>query len=1347
MDKQDKILKRIRPYLCGSIIDWYTAAEPGQVHEISRHNGYLVFIDVSGFTGLTRTACQGDPAGIENLTDSLNRFFDSMARVVYAYRGDILKFAGDALWALLPDKTDPGHLYKALLDALSNLNKRIEIDLNIHIGVSYGQYHLASFGDSRFRLEIEPIGDPVRQAMLACDQAGSNQMVLHESARHSIINLPLKPIDEEFYILHNGSEGFGLVDFDLPCFEHSPEPLLDILEKYLPGNVLKRIKTLDESGSLQSEYRQVSVLFASFEYDAGGTGETVSAKIRDSISACFGIVNQTGGNIARVDPYYDSHKLLALFGAPVKWPGDEMRAIRCAQKLVELNGDGLRIKVGLAHGTLYCGEVGAEFRKEYTVMGDSVNLAARLMAAAEWGQILLDGNMKNAVPRQVKTVEKHLELKGVDDNGFHLFDSIRDKTSISIDTHDFVFHNEDIQRIHTLLSENDKGGNRAVFISADSGTGKSAFLSDLWRTCSRHNRLWLDCKHALLFGHAWLIRTLLAECYLAFAENNHSLEQFSLRMVDEKWHPLLSDLLGLDIPENNWTSGLDAELKLEKSCEIFSALLDGMINKRALIFVDDLDRVDEFSQKLLISYARNSQNRIAGFIFSCDHEFNIPDDERFEIVALENPSRKEWQNYFEYSFEQGRMEQELFDALIRASDCNPQFIFEYINRALHEDVLVRNEVSSKLEVGSAITKIEMPMELSDMQLARFDSLDEAQRQLLKTASVSGGDFSVTILKNLHGEMEAEAVQSYLQQLMENQFLEHSETSDYMRFRHESMREAVYNTVPRNELVKLHEKYYWNLSWQSGIGEEILARHAYKAGLFNQAFNHALNAAETAYARFSLIEASRIFEYCDNILQHCRIENLSERLIFQYYRKRSDLLIHQGDYRRAYSIYRKWRKHGASRNEMTECLNAVVESARLLWRQSRYARARKLLDVIDRSGSLGSYPAIEAEACLIQAEIDRRAGRFGDARKFCQRAIDVAEEIQDRLLLSSAYNRLGLAQWGAGDLGDAADSFRNSLESGREDGGMFVRAQIANNLAIIHWEKGDFIAAHELMKEAVDIYSNVGDRRRGAYASGNLASLYRIFGRFHEARELFQRADLIFNRLHDKHAHCYIVGNLGDIDLMEGRLDQARKHFCEAMNFAEEVEDKEFIAECKVRFGELAFIDGEIEYSFNLYSEAVELADKIGSSEFQLRGLIGLARLCILNREPGKARGYIERIDEIASASNIVTAQYEKDFLQGERHRILLEPKEALKEYKKVLFYALSHNLFELILKSAVRIYELEHESRVFARDIIARISRTFIENNSLDCWQKMVVSPYLAYFSETIKSVLGSHLSPPVHTL
>jgi len=115
----------------------------------------------------------------------------------------------------------------------------------------------------------------------------------------------------------------------------------------------------------------------------------VGEKLQAYLLAVMRIVERYGGFFSRADMGDKGSKYIILFGTPVAHEDDEERALRCALELIKLPHCPARL--GINTGYVFCGGIGSTRRQEYTVLGDAVNLAARLMQAAKTGQILVSG--------------------------------------------------------------------------------------------------------------------------------------------------------------------------------------------------------------------------------------------------------------------------------------------------------------------------------------------------------------------------------------------------------------------------------------------------------------------------------------------------------------------------------------------------------------------------------------------------------------------------------------------------------------------------------------------------------------------------------------------------------------------------------------------------------------------------------------------------------------------------------------------------------------------------------------------------------------------------------------------
>src|SRR5213592_4955172 len=180
-------------------------------------------------------------------------------------------------------------------------------------------------------------------------------------------------------------------------------------------------------GAGVSERRPITVLFADI------AGSTAIAERLDPedwttlVGEAFQRMNRTieryGGNIARLM----GDGVLAFFGAPTAHEDDPERAVRCGLDLIraidELDAsnqiseaDKLRVRVGINTGPVVVGIVGTETASEYTAMGDTVNVAARMQASARPGSVLITAATHRFVSGLVEAVDVGLlELKGKTD--------------------------------------------------------------------------------------------------------------------------------------------------------------------------------------------------------------------------------------------------------------------------------------------------------------------------------------------------------------------------------------------------------------------------------------------------------------------------------------------------------------------------------------------------------------------------------------------------------------------------------------------------------------------------------------------------------------------------------------------------------------------------------------------------------------------------------------------------------------------------------------------------------------------------------------------------------------------
>ncbi len=1305
---------KLTPYLPPLLVDWYRHASPGHLHTRSRHHGTLMCLDVSGFTRLNRELCAASPDGVEQVAEILNKVLSTVRTTAAAHGGQIVKFAGDAAWLFFERRIDSQAYFNDVSQHVDDLNTRWELlaqrPITLHAGVGYGAFDLLSLGGSESRREVELVGPLVREVFFACDQATHGSLLRTTEFEADTTDTSRRL-----------------------CEPARPLPSADILQKYLPVEILRKISSSGDSGQVAAEVRNVVVLFARVD-----AGQAISnTDLAGRFDRMFSEVHSSGGNIARVDPYAGGHKLLVLFGAPNADELDTVRALHCAHRLIQSNDDGFMVNCGVAKGSLFCGEAGDAHRKEYTVIGDAINLAARLMAAGNPGEVVFDAVVREVAPPLIVSDDIELQLKGLDGSlTAHRLVRIDEVAEIARHHGEVIGLTREqvlLRRAWRRIAQNRR---RHFALTGPAGSGKTALLQTLVSDLGRGQARYLDCKHALLFGRGWLIRQLLQQVFEISGSVETSLEARIVQTIEARWLPLLNDVLGTQWPDNEWTQHLSMDLRANKTARLLASCLRTMVRKRAAVAIDNIDRADDYSQELLPAILNDLVD--SRLLVCLSSRAGISDRYAPAVVAEESlryPSDDEWWQWFRQTFHDGAAERQLFEQLLRAGDGNPRFVREYMRHSLGTGALRPNTVDGRMELLVGNVEVRIPESLSSLHLMQFDQLDEEVRSILKAMAVLGGDVSVDALMPAVTTSIRPHLSDRLTSLCHRGLLERNNSGGY-RFVSHALAESIYDCLPHSHRRALHELFARQFESEGHVRASVLAHHFYYAAADSETLYYSLVAARQAVDAHSVLEASQLLARCRLVIERSGEDILSSDQVSLYYSLHTEHYLGRGELTAASGVARRWRRFARTASRPFDAARAAVELAHVMSKQARYGRAAGILNAVLKTPALQDDLSVGARALYILADTLRRQSRFAEARELCEQAISAAQTVGDGQILRRSRNNLGLVLWAEGKLSEAAEVYTEVLAEASRDTGMFSRAQTLNNLAIIHWEQGRFVQAEALMTEALGIFRNLGDRLNEAYASGNLAALRKIVGRFAEARELFELADLVFRRNNDEHAHQYTVGNIGDLDLLTGDMAAARRRFDEVHLFACRVGDQELEAECKVRLGDLAASGGDLDSGLRLISEAAALATTIGSTEYRLRALLALARLHVNRSDVGATEALVADVQQIAGESRSILAARDADFLAAECLRLRQDLSRARELYLKTLAWAEGEHSFELQLKCLTRLVELDDNPSQGHTARLEELASTFARENSPGLWQQLVASPYYSRYAETLRNVV-----------
>lgn len=363
--------------------------------------GLALIADISGFTPLTETLARVlSPArGAEELTAALNGVFAPLIDAAHAYGGSVVKFGGDALIVWFP--RPPGRRREAVLrgalaaayamQAAVAAHGALETSagrftLTMKVGAAYGPVVRVRLGEAAYGYE-DVIGGATLDRMAEAEhRAGPGEVLIDPAGLPELVRVA--PLLGE-------RDGFVVVGPPLRAPRRAPPPpppagaSAAVLRPYVPAEVAEALAAGRAQPAELKPVVSIFVQFAGVQYEDAAAAEA-------QLAAYFGAAQRAaaryGGRVNRLITGDKGSVLHLIFGAPRALEELEARAARCALELRQAAAALPFIsaqRVGMAAGRAFAGPVGAPARHDYTVMGDAINLSARLMQRAAPGQIVL----------------------------------------------------------------------------------------------------------------------------------------------------------------------------------------------------------------------------------------------------------------------------------------------------------------------------------------------------------------------------------------------------------------------------------------------------------------------------------------------------------------------------------------------------------------------------------------------------------------------------------------------------------------------------------------------------------------------------------------------------------------------------------------------------------------------------------------------------------------------------------------------------------------------------------------------------------------------------------------------
>lgn len=542
------------------------------------------------------------------------------------------------------------------------------------------------------------------------------------------------------------------------------------------------------SRAASSERRPLTVLFADI------AGSTAMAERLDPedwtaiVGEAFACMNQTvehyGGTVARLM----GDGVLAFFGAPVAHEDDPERAVRCGLDMVrsieELDAarrtegtEGLRVRVGINTGPVVVGLVGTDTAHEYTAMGDAVNVAARMQAAARPGSVLVTSATYRFVAPLVEAADVGtLELKGKSD-AVHAYEvsavkrgvvQVRGLAGLRAP---MIGRDAELSRLMSSFRVVQAGQGRVATVLGDPGLGKSRLLAELHSTLERDIGpvRWIEGR-CLSYGETMpyhLVIDLVKSVIGAPAAADEA-------QVAEALEKSMRDLLGDDWVESYAYLGHLLSVRLSPDLQSRLSLLDFETVKRyvaslvgvlraisargpVVVFCDDAHWADRASVDTLLQVLPSVRYLpvllvIGSRVERSANGWRLVAESRdmfgdtLTEIRLEPLSIDEGRTLVASLLQIESLPPTTRELVLAKAEGNPFFVEEVIRMLIDRGAIVRE--GERWVANESAATIDIPDTIHGLLLARIDRLAQESKRTLRVASVIGRQFGVSLLERL-----------------------------------------------------------------------------------------------------------------------------------------------------------------------------------------------------------------------------------------------------------------------------------------------------------------------------------------------------------------------------------------------------------------------------------------------------------------------------------------------------------------------------------------------------------------------------------------------------------------------
>jgi len=648
--------------------------------------------------------------------------------------------------------------------------------------------------------------------------------------------------------------------------------------------------------TVDGERKTVTALFAdikgSMELMEDLDPEEASAIVDPALKLMMDEVDRYGGYVVQST----GDGIFALFGAPVAYEDHPQRALyaalrlqegirRYSGKLIADGGTPLEARVGINTGEVVVRTLtSAAGRAEYTPIGHTANLAARMQVIAPSGSIAITEHTRRLVegyfrlkprgPTRVKGLSEPVEVYEV--TGLGPLRTRLQRAAVRGLTK-FVGREREMEALKQAAAQAQAGHGQVVAVMADPGVGKSRLFYE-FKAISQSGWMMLE---AFSFSHG------KASAYLPVLEL--LAEYFEINRDDDerkRRELILGKVLGLDrqledtllylyslqgVADTDTLAQMDPQIRRRRTLEaIKGILLRESINQPLMVIFEDLHWIDSETQALLNLLVDAIANARILLLVNYRPEYRHEWGSRthYTQLRLEPLRRESAEEMLSTLLGEEKELLPLKRLIIERTDGTPFFMEEMVQALFEEGVLQRN---GTVKLVQSMSTVKVPATVQAVLASRIDRLPPSEKELLQTLAVLGRELPLSLIRAVISKSDDE-LDGMLSGLQLGEFIHEQPTIGDVEygFKHALTQEVAYNALLIERRKLLHERAGEAL--ESMFAERLddhlgdLARHYSRSDNFSKAVEYLGRAGQQAFQRSAYADAISSLSAATDLLQ-------------------------------------------------------------------------------------------------------------------------------------------------------------------------------------------------------------------------------------------------------------------------------------------------------------------------------------------------------------------------------------------------------------------------------------------------------------------------------------------------